>query len=210
MKFLFDFFPLLVFFGTFKFGEHYPAAASAFASNFLSGLIPGGVLIPGQAPIMMATAAVVVATSLQVLYIKLRGQKVDGMLWMTFGVITVFGGATLYFNNENFIKWKPTILYWGFAVMLFVAQFGMKKNLIRQAMEKTVKLPESVWPKVGMAWMTFFAVVGLLNLLVAFVLLKGDTAAWVNFKVFGITGFFLVFVVGLTLFLSKYMEEESA
>jgi intracellular septation protein len=210
MKFLFDFFPILLFFGVFKLGERNPETAFEIASQYLSGLISGGAIKPDQAPIMLATVVVILATVFQIAYVKLRGRKVDGMLWVSFAIITLFGGATIYFHDENFIKWKPTILYWVFALALFVAQFGFKKNLMRQVMEQTIKLPEAVWNKVGLSWMGFFFVLGLLNLFVAFVVYKTDTSAWVSFKLFGITGIFFVFIIAQTLFLSKYIEEEKA
>lgn len=209
MKFLFDFFPILLFFGVFKLGEANRQEAFALVSQYMSGLIAGGAVKAEQAPIMLATVVVILATLAQIAYVKLRGRKVDGMLWVSFAVIAVFGGATIYFHDENFIKWKPTILYWVFALALFVAQFGFRKNLMRQVMEQTIKLPEAVWTRVGLAWMSFFFVLGLLNLFVAFVVFKNDTSAWVSFKLFGITGIFFAFIIGQTLFLSKYIQEEA-
>lgn len=209
MKFLFDFFPILLFFGVFKLGEANRQEAFALVSHYMSGLIAGGAVKAEQAPIMLATVVVILATLAQIAYVKLRGRKVDGMLWVSFAVIAVFGGATIYFHDENFIKWKPTILYWVFALALFVAQFGFRKNLMRQVMEQTIKLPEAVWTRVGLAWMSFFFVLGLLNLFVAFVVFKNDTSAWVSFKLFGITGIFFAFIIGQTLFLSKYIQEEA-
>lgn len=209
MKFLFDFFPILLFFGVFKLGEANRQEAFALVSHYMSGLIAGGAVKAEQAPIMLATVVVILATLAQIAYVKLRGRKVDGMLWVSFAVIALFGGATIYFHDENFIKWKPTILYWVFALALFIAQFGFKKNLMRQVMEQTIKLPEAVWTRVALSWMTFFFVLGLLNLFVAFVVFKNDTSAWVSFKLFGITGIFFAFIIGQTLFLSKYIQEEA-
>jgi len=209
MKFLFDFFPILLFFGVFKLGEANRQEAFALVSHYMSGLIAGGAVKAEQAPIMLATVVVILATLAQIAYVKLRGRKVDGMLWVSFAVIALFGGATIYFHDENFIKWKPTILYWVFALALFVAQFGFRKNLMRQVMEQTIKLPEAVWTRVALSWMSFFFVLGLLNLFVAFVVFKNDTSAWVSFKLFGITGIFFVFIIGQTLFLSKYIQEEA-
>lgn len=210
MKFLFDLFPILLFFGVFKLGERNPDAAHGIVSNYLSGLISGGTITPDQAPIILATVVVILATLAQIAYVKLRGRKVDGMLWLSFVVITVFGGATIYFHDETFIKWKPTILYWVFAGALMIAQFGFNKNLIRQVMEENLKLPDPVWTRVGLSWMVFFFLIGALNLFAAFVVFKGDTSAWVSFKLFGLTGIFFAFVVGQMMFLSKYIEEEKA
>lgn len=208
MKFLFDFFPILLFFGVFKLGERNPEAAHGIVTEYMSALISGGSISPEQGPIILATVVVILATFAQIAYVKLRGRKVDGMLWISLAVITVFGGATIYFHDDTFIKWKPTILYWVFAFALALAQFGFRKNLIRQVMEQNIKLPDPVWAKLGLSWMVFFFLIGVLNVFVAFVVFKTDTSAWVSFKLFGITGIFFAFIIGQTLFLSKYIEEE--
>lgn len=210
MKFLFDFFPVILFFGVFKWGEANQASAHVLVSQYLSGLIAGGAVAASQAPIILATVVGIIATALQIGYLLMRGRKVDGMLWVSLGVIVVMGGATIYFHDDNFIKWKPTILYWAFGAALLVSQLFMGKNLMRKLMEENIKLPNNVWNKLGFAWAAFFFAMGLLNLFVAFVLYKADTSAWVSFKLFGFTGLFFVFVIGQGLLLSKYIEEEKA
>ena len=208
MKFLFDLFPVILFFVVFKLGEGHQEAAHALALQYMGGLINGGNVTPEQSPIMLATAVGIVATVLQIVYLLARGRKVDGMLWLSLGVITVMGGATIYFHDQTFILWKPTILYWAFALALFVAQVGFRNNLMRKVMEAQIKLPDSVWNRVGFAWMAFFAAMGVLNLVMAFIVFKGNTSAWVSFKLFGFTGIFFAFVVVQTLLLSKHMEAQ--
>jgi intracellular septation protein len=210
MKFLFDLFPVILFFAVYKWGESHQDAAHAVVSQYFSALVAGGAVTPAQAPIIFATVVGIIATVLQIGYLLVRGRKVDGMLWLSLVVIAIMGGATIYFHDDNFIKWKPTILYWAFALALLVAQVFMKKNLMRSAMEATMKLPERIWPRLNCAWMWFFFTMGLLNLFVAFVVFKGDTSAWVSFKLFGFTGIFLAFIVGQTLLLSKHILEEEA
>lgn len=210
MKFLFDFFPILVFFGVFKIADMNKEASLGLVTSYLSGIVAGGAIQADQAPVMLATVVAIFATILQIGYLKLKGRKVDGMLWISFIIITVFGGLTVYFHDDTFIKWKPTIIYWTFAVAMGIAQFGFHKNMIRQAMEAQLKLPDAVWNNLGVAWMLFFVALGFLNLLMAFVVFKGNTSAWVSFKAFGITGIVFVFIVVQTLFLSKYIEEEQA
>lgn len=207
MKFLFDLFPVILFFIAYRLGVSHEEAAHALTLQYMGGLIAGGNLTPEQSPIMLATAVGVVATVLQIGYLLVRGRKVDGMLWLSLAVIVVMGGATIYFHDENFIKWKPTILYWAFALALLVAQVGFGKNLMRKAMEEQIKLPDAVWKRVGFAWIGFMAAMGVLNLVMAFVIFKGNTSAWVSFKMFGATGLFFVFVVAQTLMLGKYMQE---
>jgi intracellular septation protein len=209
MKFLFDLFPVILFFLVFKLGEGHQEAAHAFAAQYLGGLVAGGQLTASQSPIMLATAVGIVATVLQIGYLLVRGRKVDGMLWLSLGVIAVMGGATIYFHDETFIKWKPTILYWAFALALFVGQFGFKSNLMRKAMEANMQLPDPIWNRVGYAWMGFLAAMGALNLFVAFVLFKSDTSAWVSFKLFGFTAIFFVFIFVQMMFLSKYIKEDA-
>jgi intracellular septation protein len=208
MKFLFDLLPVILFFIVYKFADGHQEAAHALAVQTMGGLISGGSVTPEQSPIMLATFVGIVATVLQILYLLARGRKVDGMLWLSLGVILVTGGATIYFHDQTFIMWKPTILYWAFALALFVAQVGFRNNLMRKVMEAQIRLPDAVWAKVGYAWMTFFAAIGVLNLVMAFIVFKGNTGAWVNFKLFGITGIFFAFIVVQTLMLSKYIEDQ--
>ena len=205
MKFLFDLFPVILFFIVFKWGEGNASAAQSLVQEYLAGMVSGTAAVPlDQAPILLATAVAMVATIGQIIYVLLRGRKVDGMLWMSLVIIGVFGGATIYFHNDTFIKWKPTVLYWCFAVGLVGSQLIMKKNIIRTMLEKNLPLPDPVWLKLNYAWAAFFAVMGALNLLIAF---NFPTATWVNFKLFGGTGLMIAFVVAQTMFLSKYMKD---
>lgn len=209
MKFLFDMLPLLLFFGAYKWGSGHELDAYALVSHYLSGLVSGGVVAPAQAPLMLATAVGIVATVVQIAYLLLRGKKVDGMLWLSLVIIGIFGGATIYFHDDTFIKWKPTLIYWLAGCAILIGHVFFKKNLIRSSMEAQIKLPDAIWHKLALAWMVFFAAMGVLNLLVAFVIFKGDTSAWVSFKAFGATALFFVFVIGQTMMLSKYMKEEA-
>ena len=210
MKILFDLFPLALFFAAFKWGEGHQAAAQGIAQQYLGGLISGGAIAAAQAPIIFATVVGIIATMLQIGYLMVRGRKVDAMLWVTAAVIIVMGGATIYLHDENFIKWKPTILYWTFAAILLFYQIVMRKNLMLAVMSEAMKLPDPIWNRVCYAWIWFLSALGALNLLVAFVIYKGDTPAWVNFKVFGATGIFFSFVVIMGLMLAKHIQEEDA
>lgn len=210
MKFLFDFFPILLFFGVFKLADGDKQGAAEFVTTYLGALMSGGKISPDQAPMILATVVGIVATFMQIGYLKLRGRKVDGMLWVSFVIITVFGGLTIYFHNKIFIMWKPTIIYWIFALAMGVSQFVYGKNLVRQAMGAQLKLPDPVWHRLSLAWTVFFALLGCINLLVAFVIFKDNDSAWVSFKAFGMTGIVIAFIVVQTLFLSKYLEDEKA
>lgn len=176
MKFLFDFFPIILFFAAFK----------------LYG-------------IYTATAVAIVATFGQIGWVWLRHRKVDTMLWVSLAIITLFGGATLFLHDETFIKWKPTVLYWLFTVVLAASAGLFRKNLIRAMMEKQFSAPDFVWRNLNLSWMGFFLLMGMLNLYVAF---NFSTDTWVNFKLFGSMGLMFAFVILQGLMLSKYIEEE--
>ncbi|WP_426112707.1 septation protein A [Massilia sp. PWRC2] len=208
MKFLFDLFPIALFFGVFRWGEGHQDGAHALVQQYLGALIAGGTATPAQSPIILATVVGIIATCLQIGYLLLAHKKVHGMLWVSAAVIVVMGGATIYLHDENFIKWKPTILYWAFAAILLFYLVVMNKNLMKSVMGEAMKLPEAIWRRVAWAWIAFLAALGALNLLMAFVVFKGDTSAWVNFKVFGATGIFFVFIVAMGVMLSKYMQDD--
>jgi len=204
MKFLFDMFPVILFFGVFKWGEGHAESAQAMVGQYLSGLVSGGSVGLEQAPILLATAVAIIASAAQILYLLLRGRKVDAMLWVSLVIIVVFGGATIYFHNEAFIKWKPTVLYWVFALALVGAQLFMGKNLIRLMMKAQIELPDTVWNRLNMAWAAFFAAMGVINLYIAY---NFPTSVWVNFKLFGFMGLMIAFVIAQTMFLSKYIKD---
>ncbi|NMM27793.1 MAG: septation protein A [Glaciimonas sp.] len=206
MKFLFDLLPVIIFFVVFKWGEGHADSAQALVSHYFSGLISGGAITASQAPILLATVVMIVVSVAQIGYLLSRGKKVDPMLWVSLLIVGIFGGATIYFHNENFIKWKPTVLYWCFGAALLGGQIFMRKNLIRSMMEQQIKLPDIIWQRLNLAWSAFFLAMGVLNLYVAF---NFPTATWVNFKLFGGMGLMFAFIVAQSLFLSKYMKDST-
>lgn len=177
MKFLFDLFPVILFFVAFKFGGIYVATGVAIAATF------------GQ-----------------IGWLKMRGRKVDTMMWVSLGIIVVFGGATLLLHDETFIKWKPTVLYWFFAASLAVANLILKKNIIKGLLGEQMQLPEQAWTRLNWSWTAFFTLMGALNLYVAF---NYPLDTWVNFKLFGGMGLMFVFVIAQALFLAKHMPEQN-
>jgi intracellular septation protein len=209
MKLLFDLFPLILFFGMYKWGVSSPEAAQALANQFVSGFVSGGVIPKDQSALMLATLFAIVGTLAQIVYLLLRRRKVDGMLWLSLVVVAVFGGAGIFFHDEVFIKWKPTILYWSFTLALFAGQALFKKNGIRTVLESQFKLPDAVWARLLLAWELFYLAMGFLNLFMAFVVYKSDLTAWVNFKFYGATGLLLAFIVGQTFYLAKYLQEDA-
>ncbi|WP_442782584.1 septation protein A [Collimonas fungivorans] len=204
MKFLFDLFPIFLFFVIFTLGDGNREAAQSLVNQYLSDFISGGAVTAMQAPVILATAVAIVATVVQVGYLLARRKKVDAMLWASLLIISVFGGLTIYFHNDSFIKWKPTILYWVFAGAILISQLLLKKNLIRTMMEKQIALPDPIWLRVNFAWIVFFILMGCVNLYVAF---NFPTATWVKFKLFGFTGLMFAFVIGQSILLSKYIKD---
>jgi intracellular septation protein len=204
MKFLFDLFPVILFFGVFKWAEAYSDAAQYLVTHYLSGFMSNGSVSTVLVPILLSTAVAIIASLAQIGYLLARRRKVDAMLWISLAIIVILGGATIYFGDATFMKWKPTILYWAFALALLVSQFFIGKNLIRAMMEKQISLPEPLWGKLSLAWTAFFLCMGLLNLYVAF---NYAIDIWVNFKMFGTMGLMFVFIICQSLFLSKYMKD---
>jgi len=176
MKLLFDIFPVILFFVAYKVADIYTA-----------------------------TAIAIVATIAQIAWVWYKHNKIDGMQWTSLAIIVIFGGATLFFHNENFIKWKPTVLYWLFSASLVVSSAFFRKNLMRSIMGEQMQLPDAIWSRLNWSWAGFFAVMGVLNLWIA---QNYSTDVWVNFKMFGTLGLMLVFVVAQGLLLSKHIEPE--
>jgi intracellular septation protein len=190
MKLVFDLFPLILFFIAYRFFGIFAATGVAMA----------GVV-------------------LQVAWLRIRNHKIEAMHIINLVVILVFGGATIYTKNDIFIRWKPTILYWTFSVILFVSQFVSSKPAIQHVMGSQMELPAHVWKKINLSFAVFTLVMGLLNLYVAFFYgtdldPQVQRDRWVDFKVFGTMILTFLFVVGLMLVLSKHLnvdkdEEES-
>ena len=139
MKFLFDLFPVILFFIAFKLQGIYVATAVAIAASFA-----------------------------QIGWLWLRGRKINMMLWVSLAIIVVFGSATLLLHDEMFIKWKPTVLYWLFASVLGGSALFFRKNLMRSMLAEQIQLPDPAWTKLNFSWAGFFACMGVLNLYVAF------------------------------------------
>ena len=181
MKLLFDFFPIVLFFVAYKMHDD-----------------------PHQG-FIVATAVIIVATAAQVLVMWLRERRVEKMHLAVLVIVVVFGGITLALDDEIFFKWKPTVVNWLFAVVFLGSEFIGAKNVVRRLMESKVKLPDPVWTRLNASWVVFFAVCGALNL---FVIYNFDTDTWVNFKLFGLMGLTLVFVLGQGVYMMRHMPAE--
>jgi intracellular septation protein len=202
MKILFDLLPVIFFFCSYKIAGFYPDEAHALVTNWLASGIPAD-----QAPILIATFVTIIATALQIGIVWIKRRKVDRMLWISLIIIAILGGATLAFHDDAFIKWKPTALYWLFALILLVSDLVFRRNLIRRMLEGQIRLPDQVWLRLNLAWALFFVILGILNLYVAF---SFSQNAWVNFKLFGFTALIFVFALAQGLYLSKHLIEDDA
>jgi len=176
MKLLLDFFPIILFFLTFK-----------------------------TWGIMAATAVAIAATVVQIGYLWRKNGLVEPMQWVSLGVIVVFGGATLVTQDETFIKWKPTVLYWLMGSALWLGHLVFKRNFIQTLMGAQVKLPDHAWGVLLHSWACFFATMGCVNIWVAN---NFDTDTWVSFKLFGGLGLMLVFVVAQGVYMSRFIQEQ--
>ena len=176
MKFLFDLFPVILFFAAFKLFDIYTATSVAIAASIL-----------------------------QIGWLKLKGRKVDTMMWISLAIIVVFGGATLALHDETFIKLKPTVLYWLFGAIIAAADLLFRRNLIRAMLGEQVRMPDAAWARLNWSWAAFFAFMGAANLYVAY---NFSTDTWVNFKLYGGMGLMLLLVLLQALFFARHIEEK--
>lgn len=176
MKQLLDFLPLVVFFVFYKLYDIY-----------------------------VASGALIAATGLALVASWILYRKLEKMTIFTFVLVAVFGTLTLVFHNDEFIKWKVTVIYTLFAVALLFSQFFMAKPLIQSMLGKELQLPQPAWRKLNIAWALFFLACGLANIYVAFWL---PQAFWVNFKVFGLTGLTLLFTLLSGVYIYRLMPQQ--
>ena len=176
MKLLFDLFPVVLFFAAFKLYDIY-----------------------------VATGVAIAATVVQIGWLKARGKPVSKLMWLTLGVIVVFGGATLLLHDELFIKLKPTVLYWAIASVLLVGKAVFNRDLLKQLLGEHLEMPEVAWSLMSRMWIGFFAVMGAANLYVA---QSFTTEGWVNFKVFWSMGLIFLFSLIQALILARYLPQK--
>ena len=182
MKLLFDFFPVLLFFAAFKMSDD------------------------PQAGILNATLVIIVATIIQVGLSWVMHRRIEKLHLVTLALVVTFGGITLLLEDEIYIKWKPTVVNWLFAVVFIGSEFIGKKNLIRRLMDKKITLPTKIWTRLNLGWAIFFLFSGALNLYVVY---NYDTDTWVNFKLFGLLGLTFVFIVLQGFYLMRHIEDDA-
>ncbi|MDG2076571.1 MAG: septation protein A [Arenicellales bacterium] len=186
MQLLFDFFPLLLFFAAYKWYG-----------------------------IFVATGVAIIASIIQVSVHWLRNRRFETAHLTTLGVIVLFGGLTLIFRDDTFIKWKPTIVNWLFAAIVLASLMGQRRTVLEYLLGEKIHLPVTIWRKVNLAWGLFFLVAGALNYYVAFVFRSEldpqlRTDLWVNFKVFGLMGLTLAFAVIQMMLVARYIVTDNS
>ena len=206
MKQLFDFFPILLFFIIYKFFLDLPDELIISVNQ----LFPFMNMQPGEAKhaIYLATLTAILATVIQVMLTVIVTRRVEKMHIITLILLIVFGGATLYFKDPVFIKWKPTAINWLFAAVFLGSQFIGKKPLVERMMGHALEIDDpQVWRRLNYAWIGFFIFSGIANLLVAF---NFSEEIWVDFKLFGLMGLTLIFVIGQSFYLARFLPQENA
>lgn len=204
MKFLFDFFPVLLFFLAYKlFGDMPPAfiaAANQIPMIELSQSEP-------KHAILFATLIIILATIAQNILHYLVYKRFERMHLISLGILLAFGSLTLILKDSTFIQWKVTVFNWLFALVFIGSQYvGSRKPLVERMMSNAMQVPAQIWTKVNWMWAAFFVFIGVLNLIVAY---NFSEAIWVDFKLFGILGLTLVFVIAQAIYLQRHMIEPS-
>lgn len=202
MKLLLDLLPIVIFFGAFRAARVWPDATLALVAGSLGAI--GGTLEEQHelAAVIVATSCAIIVTIVQIAYLALRRLPIKPTVWISAVLIVIFGGLTVWLHNAWFMKWKPSILYWIFALVLVAGRWIWKRNLLGSLLAEELPLPPAVWDRVMYAWAVFFALLGAANLLVAY---QSSTDVWVNFKTFGLLGLTMAFSVGTGIYATRYL-----
>ncbi|WMW78976.1 inner membrane-spanning protein YciB [Undibacterium cyanobacteriorum] len=204
MKLLFDIFPVIIFFVTYNIAGKFPTESQKLAIDLLGNVTSNHSISLTMGPILLATGLSVISSVIQVLYLKLRKQEISILVWMTFFIILIFGGATIYFQNDTFIKLKPTIILGLNAVAFLVSDLVFGKNLMKMTMQEALVLPDNIWRKCNFAFAIFTMVMALMNLYVAF---NYSQSTWVSYKLYSLAALPVFFVIMIAS-LSKYLPEQ--
>ncbi len=201
MKLLLDFLPIVIFFIVYKFAPETIEAISPF-------LNADQIQQLSDMPAMvLATAVLIPATMLQILYTKMSTGKVETMHLVTLALVVIMGGATVILQDKTFIQWKPTVVNWLFAAAFFGSRYIGNKTILERMMGQNLTLPANAWNNLNYAWVAFFAFSGTANLYVAY---NFSEDVWVNFKLFGLLGLTILFIIAQSFYLYRFMTPEDA
>jgi intracellular septation protein len=138
---------------------------------------------------------------------KLSQRKIGLLLWISLALVIVLGGLTVWFHDETFIKWKPSIALWLMGLVLWGSQTFFGHNLLRETVAAQIELPDTVWQRLNFSYVAYFGLMGLLNLWIAY---SFSTDAWANFHTFGSTALWIAFILGQGFYLNKHMEPKQS
>jgi intracellular septation protein len=153
--------------------------------------------------LILATAVLIPATLLQIAYTWITRKVIEKMQLTTLILVIILGSATVLLDDGKFIMWKPTVVNWLFGLAFLLSQFIGAKPIIQRMLEDKITLPDTIWRRLNLTWAGFFTVMGLVNLYVAF---NFSEDTWVNFKLFGMLGLTLVFILLQGFYISRYIQ----
>jgi intracellular septation protein len=156
--------------------------------------------------IYSATAALMVATVLQVIIVWLWKRNVEKRLLWLLATVLVMGTATLVLHNPLFLQWKPTIFNWAMAMVLLIGHFVARKNLVHKLIGEQLQLPEHICTRISFVWAAYFIIVGILNLVVAY---RFSESFWVDYKLWSSIGFTALISVVTAVIIAPHMQESS-
>ncbi|HXW60249.1 MAG TPA: inner membrane-spanning protein YciB [Myxococcota bacterium] len=174
--------------------------------SHLFELIPlvGFFIVYKMYDIYMGVLALMILMACSLLSYKLQKKTITSMQWVSFILVLIFGGITLFFRNEIFIKWKPTVLNWGFGLAFLISQYVGSKNFTERLLSAAkIEAPKKIWNRLNMSWVIFFMASGALNIIIAY---SFSTDVWVNFKIFGLFGLTLLFAVAQAFYLKNHLK----
>ena len=199
MKLLIDFLPIVIFFIVYKFA---PECIDSISPLLNAEQLQQQTDMPA---IILATAVLIPATMLQILYTKISTGKIETMHLVTLALVVIMGGATVISQDKTFIQWKPTVVNWLFAAAFLGSRFFGEKTILQRMMGQNLSLPAPAWQKLNYAWVAFFTFSGIANLYVAY---NFSEDVWVNFKLFGLLGLTIVFIIAQSFYLYRFMNPE--
>ena len=183
MKFLFDFFPIILFFIAFQVTKSNEEGVSGNA--------------------YIATGVLMAATLAQFLILWIRKLKIENLHKINLGLVVVLGGATILFQNKDIISWKVSIINWLFGIVFLASQYFTQKPIVQRMMESAIQVPQAIWNRLNLAWVVFFIFVGFLNL---YIMKKYSFDTWVNFKFYGLLGLTFAFVLIQAFYLQRHIS----
>ena len=155
--------------------------------------------------IFSATAVLMISTALIWLISSLLEKRNDKrLMWMTLAVL-LFGAATLILRDQRFIQWKPTAVNWLLAAVFLGSQFIGKRTVIERVLGNQLSLPRPIWTRLNVLWIGNFALVGALNLFVAY---RFEEAVWVSYKLYSSIGFTLAAVVLTVAIVAPHVKDD--